>query len=221
MEPNTTVGVVTYGEAIIGQRNPRTAASLLPEFEYNLPKKKLSVSEFAKEFSKFFLDQWTTNMPKEHKGPGMTFVIGGYNTEEPYGRVYLVDIPNSPTPIEHHGGTGEFGITYGGQNEIVELLLKGYHPLMFETIKKTLTLTPIQEEQLKKIFENFKIGIPLNALALQDCVDLAISLIRTTMKVQGFAMGVRGVGGDIDVAVITRNRDINFIQKKQIYGETK
>lgn len=57
------------------------------------------------------------------------------------------------------------------------------------------------------------------AMPLQDCVNLAIFFIRTTIDAQNLSVGVRGVGGPIDVAVITASEGIQFIQRKQIVGE--
>jgi len=61
-KPNTSIGVVTYGQAAIGLR---TAQSYLPEFEAKLAEdsKRLSVIEFANKFSEFYLQQWQTAMP--------------------------------------------------------------------------------------------------------------------------------------------------------------
>ena len=61
--------------------------------------------------------------------------------------------------------------------------------------------------------------IPYQFLLLQDSVDLAIFLIKTTAKLQGWAAGARGVGGAIDVATVTRTDGFRAIQEKQIVGE--
>ena len=42
---------------------------------------------------------------------------------------------------------------------------------------------------------------------------------RTTIIMQHWVVGVRGVGGDIDVAVITQTEGFSDIQKKKITGE--
>ena len=44
-------------------------------------------------------------------------------------------------------------------------------------------------------------------------------LIKTTATLQGFSAGVRGVGGAIDVATITRTEGFRAIQEKEIVGE--
>ncbi|MEQ1714425.1 MAG: hypothetical protein ABL907_00340, partial [Hyphomicrobium sp.] len=60
--------------------------------------------------------------------------------------------------------------------------------------------------------------IPYQFLPLQSCIDLSIILIRTTMQLLEFTFGVRGVGGHIDVAAITRENGYQVVQIKQING---
>lgn len=220
-EPNTTVGVVTYGQAVIGQQTPRTAASFLPEFEASLLKERLSVEEFANKISKFFLNQWRSSMPPDDKIPkipNMTFVVAGFNPDEVYGKVYVVEIPRMPKPMGR-SKNNEFGITFGGQHDIVSKIMMGYDVRLPEVLKKGLDLSPEQLTKFETLIKQFQLAIPLQVLALQDCVDLACFFIRTTMDAQKLSVGIRGVGGAIDVAIIKRNQNIRFVQRKQEHGE--
>lgn len=219
--PNTTVGVVTYGNAVIGKDNPRTAASFIPEFEASLPKERLSVLDFAERISDFYLKQWNSSMPPiDQMGniPDMTFVVAGFNIDEVYGQVYVIDIPRHPKPIER-SKNNEFGITFGGQQEIVSRIIMGYDVRMPAILKKELNLSPEQETKFDGIINKFALPIPLQVLALQDGIDLAYFFIRATIDAQKLSIGLRGVGGAIDVAIIKRNKDLQFIQRKQEHGE--
>lgn len=220
-KPNTTVGVVTYGQAVIGEQTPRTAASFIPEFEASLPKERLGVEDFANKISEFFLSQWHSSMPPDDKIPqipNMTFVVAGFNPDEIYGKVYVVEIPRIPKPTER-SKDNQFGITLGGQHEIVSRIMKGYDIRLPEVFKKDLDFSPEQLTKFETLINQFQLAIPLPILALQDCVDLACFFIRTTMDAQKLSVGIRGVGGAIDVAIIKRNQDIRFIQRKEEHGE--
>lgn len=214
--PNTTVGLVTYGQAVIGQR---TAASFMPEFEASLPRERLSIEAFATKTGEFFLKQWQSSMPSNYQGPPVTFVVAGFDKGDIYGRVYVVDIPSAPEPKETNPG-GEFGTTFGGQFETVNRILKGYATGLPDALTKELNLQPDQVSAMQQTLARFQAVIPLPALGLQDCVNMAIFLIRTTIGVQGFTLDIRGVGGPIDIAVITRNKDLRFIQQKEVSGES-
>jgi hypothetical protein len=221
--PNTTVGVVTYGQAVIGQQNPRTAASFIPEFEASLPKERLPILDFAEKISEFYLKQWRLTMPPDDKIaniPNMTFVVAGFNQDDIYGHVYLVEIPRASKPIER-SKNNEFGITFGGQHEIVSRIMMGYDIKLPGVLQKELNLSPEQVTKFDTLIKQFQLAVPLQVLALQDGIDLACFFIRTTMDAQKLSIGIRGVGGAIDVAVIKRNKDIQFIQRKQEHGELK
>jgi hypothetical protein len=216
INPHRYIGAVTYGQAAIGLR---TANSFIPEFEAELPNERIEVADFAKKLSDFFMGQWQAGMPADYTGPSMTFVVGGFNDGEPYGRMYLIEIPNAPSPIERNPQPGEFGITWGGQREFVDRLLRGYDPQLPELIKNTLHLQPAQVSSLEKALRPLQMSTPIQMLALQDCVNLAIFFIRVTIEAQELSVGVRGVGGEIDVATITRRDGLQFVQRKKIVGE--
>ncbi len=62
-------------------------------------------------------------------------------------------------------------------------------------------------------------AIPWQLLPLQDCVDVAILAVKTTAELQKFLTDIRGVGGPIDVAVISKVDGFRDIQSKSLRGE--
>ncbi len=217
-EPNNFVGAVTYGAAVIGLR---TAQSFIPEFEQQVlsQKKRRSVLDTATEMSIFFAERWKATPPAK-PSPQMTFIVGGYDEGASYGKVFLFSIPNEPTPVEQSPGDNSFGVTWGGQLQVASRLIQGFDPLVPEVIKAALKLSPEQTAELaEKLKAEVQYMIPFQVLALQDCVNLAIFLIRTTIDAQGLAVALRGAGGMIEVATITRTSGLKFVQQKKIQGE--
>ena len=227
------VGVVTYGLGALGEQEPRTAHSFVPEFEDELyksevgrcPLKKkvgrLSVEDFANRLSDFFIRQWSAKMPQGHVGPDMTFLVGGYDVDAPYGRVFQVNIPSNPTPVEQNAGQGVFGVIWGGQLEYTTRLMKGFDPRLPSVVQAFLHLPDDQRAALEDhLNRTLSLSIPYQFLPLQDCVDLSIFLVRTTIEIQTWLVGLRGVGGAIDIATITRTEGFTPIQQKRITGES-
>jgi hypothetical protein len=221
------VGAITYGAGAIGMLEPRTAHSFIPEFEAVLPAERLSVSAFADELSKFFLARWTAaGMPNPTPpGTDMVFLVGGYDEDAPYGRVFEIFIPSKPTPRETIPA-GQFGATWGGQQEIAARILNGFDPKLPQMARDFLQIPtnaaagqpdPLEIDLKTKLSAR----IPWQFLSLQDCVDLAIFLLRATITLQKWVIDIRGVGGAIDVATITRNDPFQYIQQKKIVGETR
>ncbi|MBI3660174.1 hypothetical protein HY230_06850 [Candidatus Acetothermia bacterium] len=226
------VGAVTYGLGALGTREPRTAHSFLPEFEFELHQKhkendrdgrenqlRLSVKNFATELSDFFKKQWDNLMPKDFKGPDMVFFIGGYDEGAPYGKVFEVKIPSQPIPFEWHIDS-PVGVIWGGQKEFTDRLIQGFDDKLPEMVTNFLQLPNTKANEIREhLKQQLSVRIPYQFLPLQDCVDLAIFLIRTTINIQNWYVGVRGVGGAIDVATITRIDGFKPIQQKNIVGE--
>jgi hypothetical protein len=213
-QPN--VGAVTYGQAVIGMR---TAHSLLPEFEVGLEAKRLSVAAFAEKLSEFFLDRWKASMPKDYSGPQLTFIVAGFDEGAAYGEIHLFEIPGNPRPKVRTAKDG-FGMTWGGQLDIVSRIVSGYDPSLAHLLaKESEQPQEVVEKWLSNVQPAVQLVVPFEFLALQDCVNLATAVIRTTMVFQDTAVRMRGVGGPIDIAVIRRTGGLQFIQRKALAGE--
>lgn len=210
--PHTYVGAVTYGMAVIPGEQ-RTAESYLTEFEQNVPKERLSVSDFAQALSDFYAGLWK-DAAKGYKGPPMVFLVAGYDEAAPYGRVFLIALPAQPKPLEQH--PKGFGVNWGGQMEIVDRIYNGYQTGLPDRIAGALKLTDEQKKALNDVLGREALSIPIGAMALQDCVNLAVTLIRTTIRMQELAVTVRGVGGPIDVVTITRTDGVQVVKFKEV-----
>jgi hypothetical protein len=227
------VAAITYGAGAIGLQAPRTAASFMPEFDFNLTQKmkggRLTVEQFAKALSDFFAGHWAAaGMPAAGtpvaQNQDMIFIVAGYDDEKaPYGRIYEVKIPSSPTPGELLPGN-QFGAAWGGQREMTDRLLQGFDQQVPMLVQKHLNVPVANQEAAAAalsaaLSEKLTIPIPWQFLPLQDCVDLSIFLLRTTITLQKWTVGIRGVGGAIDLATITRTGGFVAIQQKRIFGE--
>jgi hypothetical protein len=217
-EKHKWVGAVTYGAAVIGAR---TAHSFFPEFELKLPGERLPVAEYAKLLSEFFMERWKEVMQAGYQGPDMTFLIGGFDEGAAYGSVYILDIPRNPTPQPRTAGDHDFGMTWGGQFEVASRIVHGFEPSLPGLIQQALDLSGEQMQKLMPVLGQLEFRFPYQVLPLQDCIDLATFMIRTTVTAQSLSVGIRGVGGPIDVATITRVNGLEFIQRKKIRGETE
>lgn len=209
------VAAVTYNAGAIGTDQPRTAHSLLPEFEAQLNgEPRLSILEFARRLSAFYLDQWNTK--GGGTGDAMQFIVGGYDDGEAYGKLFEFSVPHAPAPVERV--VGDFGIQWGGQSEITSRILNGYDGQLLGLLMQKV---PGQNLDALKTEISSVSGshIPYQFLPLQDCVDLSVLLIKSTAQMLDYQIGIRGVGGSIDVATITRKEGFRYVQRKEIRGE--
>ena len=204
------VAAATYGNAVVGNR---TAHSLMPEFEQTLGPTPRPIAEYAKLLSDFFMGLWPQD--RDDLDP-MYFVVGGIGENNLYGQIYTIRIPDAPDPEEQMPDT--FGMSWGGQLEIVNRLIHGFDPALLADIKQGNP--DIDMEQLDgELQSRYAITIPYESLPLQDCIDVAAFLIRTTITAQSLSVGPRGVGGTIEIVTITRTGGVQWVQQRQLRGE--
>jgi hypothetical protein len=211
--PHDQIGVITFGQATIANRPP---SSFIPEIEQVLGKDEplRTVQEYVEVLSEFFTHAWREKMPRDYKGPELTFIVCGFNKDESYGRAYQFSIPFNINPIEL--GTKEVTLTYGGDIDILHRLISGFDIHLLNAIKNDSMIDDLSKKKIEEHFHHYSFQIPLEVLALQDAVDLARLLIDVTIKVQQLTIGVRTVGGPVDIAIIERGKPIYFIQEKVI-----
>ena len=215
------VGAVTFGVGAVGGAQPRTAASFLPEFERELDNEpRMAVEEFARRLGEFYLRQWQAHMPANlPAGNDMVFLVGGYDEGAAYGRVFTLAVPTAPDPVEQHASQN-FGATWGGQRTYADRIMQGFDDSGVSLLQQHLGLTDAQRNAASQhLKENNPLALPYQFLPLQDCVDLCILLIRTTINMQRFTLDLRGVGGPIDVATVTRIDGFQPVQQKILLGE--
>lgn len=216
-------GAVTYGlGAFMTAHGPRTMQSFIPEFEQELKEakvKRLSIPDFAQRLSNFFVRQWNAHVNRPpNPGEEINFLVGGYDDGAAYGRGFLFVIPTQPNPVEQNAGPGQFGITWGGQHDLVYRLLYGFDIEMLAFLGTHFNLSPQDSANLKQVIEpRFAAGIPFQFLPLQDCVDLAVFLIQATINFQKYRTTVvRGVGGPVEVATVTRDGGFEFVCHRKV-----
>ncbi len=210
------MAAVTQGSATIGGR---TIHSLLPEFQDQIVANARTVSTLAQEMSVFFTNRW------DQSGGGqgtVNFIVGGVDRGDPYGEIYRFRVPAAPDvfPILEHAN--DFGMSWGGQTEVVNRLMLGMAPGVRSSVRDNLSPDIADPDQFMRdiSFQN-ELSVPWSSLPLQDSVDLAIFLIRTTIVAQSLSIGERGVGGTIEVITITPTGGAQWVQKREIQGERK
>lgn len=164
-----------------------------------------------------------TNELKKHRGvtgtkeEGVGFYVAGYSPGENIGELYRCELPGKVT-LERK--TNDAGAVWNGQREIVDRLILGYDPRLFQFLNPSephMALTDAKWRQKLQLHINFQ------TMPLQDAVDLAVLLVNATIKLEQLSDGIVGApgqlpgcGGAIDVAVITPEEGFRWLQHKRL-----
>jgi len=90
-------------------------------------------------------------------------------------------------------------------------------PFVQEVVKS------IGEEKVTQQLRGLEYQISWGTMTLQDAIDFCTLVIKTTGAIQRFSDGVKmdprdmlSVGGDIDIAAITRDKGFVWVKKKKL-----
>ena len=140
------------------------------------------------------------------------------------GRACSVHIPKGVI-LEKDTKTG--GAMWIGQTDVLVRIVKGFAPEIgvLDFVKEATSKDKVAtEKQLNRL----EYLINWGTMTLQDAIDFGILITRTTESIQRFSDGtflspggITGVGGDIDVAVITPEKGFVWLNKKQLTAEDR
>ncbi|MGZ4864225.1 MAG: hypothetical protein ACXVIL_06255 [Halobacteriota archaeon] len=201
--PHNFIGVVSYGQPILGNRAVSGYFAEFNEYLSEQRPERLSVYDFASELSQFFTTKWDASQTPPLGGQ-LSFLVAGYDEKEVTGQVYGVRIPENIEPVELMEGL-PFGILPDGEARIIGRILAGYDITLSDIVNKSVT----EKQKLE-----LRLPIPYDLLSLRAAVDLAIALIRATIDLQNLAVIPHTCGGPIDACTITSTEGINCYQRK-------
>lgn len=152
----------------------------------------------------------------------INLLVAGYNKDGAH-EVYICYIPGE---IQKKRDSREKGIEYGaswiGQIDVVSRIVLGFDgrisnlPFINEIIQKA------GRDELNKQLRGLEYVIQWGTMTLQDAIDFCVLMIQTTAAIQRFSDGVQGdpgdipgVGGPVDVAVITPYKGFVWVSKKK------
>jgi 20S proteasome alpha/beta subunit len=151
----------------------------------------------------------------------VNMIVAGIDDDK-VGRAYTVLIPNGAI---NEKNTQQCGALWVGQTDVLTRIVKGYAPeieklgFVKEALLKDKTVVIEQSNKLEYI-------INWGTITLQDAIDFCVLMTRTTESIQRFSDGtplapggIPGVGGEIDIAVITPEKGFVWLKHKKLKSE--
>ncbi len=153
----------------------------------------------------------------------ISLLIAGFNHDDSH-RVYGCDIPGEITKRRDSTEKGrEYGASWIGQTDVTSRIVLGWDGRILNLPLVQSAISSSNQEEIEKQLRGLEYKISWGTMTLQDAIDFCVLTIKTTEAIQRFSDGIAmnpgdipGVGGRIDVAVITRNKGFAWIRKKNI-----
>jgi hypothetical protein len=211
------IGAMTSGAGSIGNLSISTIAKDFRRSAETPEADQWSVLDYANKFYDYVLHE---NYEKHHQqgspnNPRLNFHIFGFSPGQSFPEIFAFsfsDTNKSPEPaLPKESG----GIAWGGEPEIVQRIMFGYGsilPLKLEELG-------VEKEKVDQALNAQKQSqlIICDAMPIQDAIDLAEFLVRSTIEFSRFRMGAPTVGGPVEVAAISKHEGFKWIKRKYYF----
>lgn len=117
----------------------------------------------------------------------------------------------------------EFGANWIGQKDVVSRIVVGFDPRVENIPFVKAAIQKLGSEEISKQLNSLQYAIQWGTMTLQDAIDFCKLAIETTSAIQRFSDGITGdpgdmpgVGGPVDIAVITPKKGFVWVSKKNL-----
>jgi hypothetical protein len=224
------VGCITFGTGSIGNASVET---LMKDFRQWLSENENKFSsdytmqrlcELLGQFLGTECDRELKD-PVSKKGTTIGFFVGGYSKGEGLGKLgesWGVEIKEgvvqAPKKLKEDA---QPGIVWGGQGEIINRIVNGYSPRLFQALSQVgqPQQTPQSIAQALTPLLNAQLNAPLAfaPMPIQDAIELGRFLVHSAIMFSRYSLGPQVVGGPIEIAAITKHEGFKWISRKHYY----
>lgn len=180
--------------------------------------------EREKYFVKF---KFRDKQGNEKTGTGgvdrIDILVAGYNKDGSH-EVYTVRIPGKvEKKRDSREKSKEYGASWIGQIDVVSRIVLGWDGRIGNIKFVQEAQKKYGREDTNRQLRNLEYSIQWGTMTLQDAIDFCVLMIQTTSAIQRFSDGIAadpgavpGVGGPVDVAVITPDKGFVWVTKKNL-----
>ncbi len=216
-----TCGMGNFGPASIAtiaqdlrQRLTRGGA------QWKIDPKAYTIADVAQKARSYIFDGCFQSLQPPPPAPhSFEFWVGGYDSDRSTGHtVYKIAIENGqcaqPVAVVANGATGLF---VGGQVVPINRLVTGLDQGLKDALMGTGMADQVATQLVSHLRSQFEVQLLAPTMPIQDAIDLADFLTGTTKAYYRFLPGADIVGGEIDIAVVTRHEGFKWIRRKHYY----
>ncbi|MGH2619282.1 MAG: hypothetical protein ACRDHG_01760 [Anaerolineales bacterium] len=204
------IGVMSWGAGNIGLRS---IEGLLREFSKQPGLEKIrTVQDTARALSEFLRGIYETEFPKipVEQQPGIGLYIAGYSKNEEFAEEWEFTLPASPEPKEVRP-KGGFGSSWRGIDIPFTRLYFGFDPRLSEA----LVAKGVDRDLVNQVVSQagHQVQAVFGAMPVQDAIDFAVFVLRTTIGYVNIDLGAPSCGGPLQVAIILPQSGFTWIEQ--------
>lgn len=209
-------GMGTIGTRSISSLSKELRHRLMIGEEWRLSDDDYTIEGVAQRAHEFILEKYAPHAGSA--GGTMEFFVGGFGAAAEHGELWKIvvanDVVQEPAPLRKEG---DFGVDWAGQVTPISRLLTGIDSgfvsaLMGLGVSQDAALAAFQAAR-----ESLKTSIVFESMPTGDAVRLADFLVDVTKGYYSFAPGADIVGGDTDIAAVSKWEGFRWVRRKHYY----
>ncbi len=201
------VGVMTYGLGNIGDIS---AEGLVRDFCASLSPSVKSVATIAKRLHAYIKTAYDTTFASTPTAeqPTMGFYIAGYDSQ-PFAEQQEFQLPADANGPRQVAPNNRFGSSWRGIDIPFTRLYKGLDPRLAPQLKaKGFT-----DAEISSLFSNFEAAVHYDGMPVQDAINFAAYIVKTTIGMSTYEAGVPTCGGPLQIALILPVGEFHWVEK--------
>jgi len=210
-----SVGLMSYGIGNIGNRSIQGFISdfELPEGASN------SVEAIAASLLEYFRSAYDAEYSSlsEDQQPGLGFFVAGYSNREPFPEEWEFLFPRDYT-VQSVRPKELFGTSWRGVEIPFMRLYKGYDP-RFPQMLIDAGIDSNVVEQIGSVVPQLESPVVYDGMPVQDAINFAAFILRTTIGMATFEAGVPSCGGPLQMATILPDGRFEWVTKPEFSVE--
>ena len=185
-----------------------------------LDRSTYTVEEIAKRVKALFYDRTYLGLANPPTAPhSLEFYVGGYSANADLSEVWKISLINGVChdPVHQNPGVDSGYILWAGQPEALNRLILGYSQKLPGAYLLSGNDPANLANTIEKIREQTVTSLASNPMPTGDAIALADFLVDVTKRYVHFLEGADTVGGDTDIATVTRHEGFRWIRRKHFY----
>ncbi|MBI0475728.1 hypothetical protein D9601_10230 [Sphingomonas sp. MA1305] len=179
-----------------------------------------TIEDIATRAKHLLFDRHYQALDPKPTGPhSLEFFVGGYSADADMAEVWKIILINGECvgPLQQQPGSDGAYVLWAGQPEALNRLILGYS----QFLPSALLTAGVEPEKLADTINVIRAHTvtPLaeDPMPTGDAIALADFLVDVTKRYVHFLRGADNVGGDTDIATVTRHEGFRWIRRKHFY----
>lgn len=191
-----------------------------PPAEGGIDRKDYTIQEIAARARQLLYDRHYDALDPKPIGPhSLEFFVGGYSAGADMAEVWKIVLVNGDChgPLQQQPGSDGAYVLWAGQPEALNRLILGYS----QHLPAALITAGVEPGNLASTIDVIRshtvTALAEDPMPTGDAIALADFLVDVTKRYVHFLRGADNVGGDTDIATVTRHEGFRWIRRKHFY----